>query len=602
MNQFNHDSGEKVQQFAITESEYQLEGDREEDPLDVFMDNLDMEKEVSGHSAQIGSLFTSDDEETPVELMDRVLNQTTHAKEDNPFDEDSHGPKRNIDSISNIDHSKVTYAPFKHDFYKEHPSISGLSSGEIADLRRELGISVTGSNIPRCVCSFAQLSLPDSVLSVLRFLEYTTPTPIQSQSIPCLLAGRDAIGIAMTGSGKTMAYLIPAIVHALGNERQTPNPRVLIVCPTRELAIQIEQEAYRFARKGNHVLNSIALTGGLSKHEQFKELHKGADIVVGNPGRILDLVQMKKGLNISHVTFCVLDEADRMFKMGFESQVRTIIQRIRPDRQIALFSATMPPRIERMCRDILRDPIRIVVGAVGQASSLIDRNVFIVHSDDEKLVWLKSTLPSLLAVADSRIMIFVNSRSRIDELLVQIRQITPINASGLSSELDQQDRMRIMSEFKSGACPILIATDVASRGIDVPRVTCVIEFDAARDFDTHTHRIGRTGRAGFTGTSWTLIGKDEAKLAAFIVESMEAIGAGVVGHLNPALMELAMTHAPFRAARILAEEETRKLKTSHKESHWEGMSEHFVKKARLNEEGEVEEDEGRGEVDNQNVD
>lgn len=602
MNQFNHDSGEKVQQYAIDESGHQFEGETEEDPLDAFMDNLDMEKEVSGQSAQLGSIFSSDDEETPVELMDRVLNQPTHPKEDNVFDEESHGPKRNIDSISDIDHSKVFYAPFKHDFYKEHPSISGLSSGEIADLRRELGISVTGSNIPRCVCSFAQLSLPDSVLSVLRFLEYTTPTPIQSQSIPCLLAGRDAIGIAMTGSGKTMAYLIPAIVHALGNERQTPNPRVLIVCPTRELAIQIEQEAYRFARKGNHVLNSISLTGGLSKHEQFKELHKGADIVVGNPGRILDLVQMKKGLNISHVTFCVLDEADRMFKMGFESQIRSIIQRIRPDRQIALFSATMPPRIERMCRDILRDPVRIVVGAVGQASSLIDRNVFIVHSDDEKLVWLKSTLPSLLAVADSRIMIFVNSRSRIDELLVQIRQITPINASGLSSELDQQDRMRIMSEFKSGACPILIATDVASRGIDVPRVTCVIEFDAARDFDTHTHRIGRTGRAGFTGTSWTLIGKEAAKLAAFIVESMEAIGTGEVGKLNPALMELAMTHAPFRAARILAEEETRKLKTSQTESHWEGISEHFVKKARLNEDGEVEEDEARGEVDNENVD
>ena len=589
MNQFNYDSDDLVQQFIVDESGNQVVYDAESDPLDAFMESLDKEEDATVQANHISSLVYSEDEETPVELMDRVLNRAQLRSDEGVHDEDSHGPKRKIDLLPDLDHSKVSYAPFENDFYKEHPSISSLSSVEVADLRRELGISVTGSDIPRCVCSFAQLCLPDSVLSVLRFLEYTTPTPIQSQSIPCLLAGRDVIGIAMTGSGKTMAYLIPAIVHALGNERQTPNPRVLIVCPTRELAIQIEQEAYRFARKGNHLLNSIALTGGLSKHEQFKELHKGADIVVGNPGRILDLVQMKKGLNISHVTFCVLDEADRMFKMGFESQVRTIIQRIRPDRQIALFSATMPPRIERMCRDILHNPVRVVVGAVGQASSLIDRNVFIVHSDNEKLVWLKSTLPTLVSVADSRIMIFVNSRSRIDQLLVQIRQITPINVSGLSSELDQQDRMRIMSEFKSGACPILIATDVASRGIDVPRVTCVIEFDAARDFDTHTHRIGRTGRAGFTGTSWTLIGKDEAKLAAFIVESMEAIGTGNTGQLNPALMELALTHAPFRAARILAQEETGKLDKADEDSQWEGMGQHFVKKARLNEEGQVEE-------------
>lgn len=584
MNPFDTDSNDEISGFQPATLDPDDSVSCSEDPLDAYMGVLADSVQAADDSLGAKSPYTSDEDETPIELMDRVLR--TKREESNLFDSDAEGNthKRQIESIAPVDHTKSSYPPFVSNFYREHSAISELSAAEVAQLRRDLSVSVTGSNIPRCVCSFAHLNLPESILSVIRFLEFSSPTPIQSQSIPCLLSGRDVIGIAMTGSGKTMSYLIPAVVHALGNQRQTPHPRVLIVCPTRELAIQIEQEAYRFVRKGAHLLNSIALTGGLSKHEQFKELHKGADIVVGNPGRIIDLIQMKKGLDISQVTFCILDEADRMFKMGFESQVRCIIQRIRPDRQIALFSATMPPRIERMCREVLNDPVRIVVGAVGQASSLIDRNVFVVHSDDEKLVWLKATLPSLLSHDDARIMIFVNSRSRIEELLVLVRQITPLNVEGLSSELDQQGRMRVMSQFKSGHCPILIATDVAARGIDVPRVSCVIEFDAARDFDTHTHRIGRTGRAGFTGTSWTLLGKDEGKLAAFIVESMEALGGKPILEL----MDLAMTHAPFRAARILAEQEAKVVSPRKSSLHWEGKDEHFVKKARLNEEGEVE--------------
>ena len=584
MNPFDNDSKDDRSPYKDDGFAADYPADDAEDPLDAFMDSLASDSLEKTNAVDVHASYSSDEDETPVELMDRVLRERRDEPIPGQYEDESSERKRQIDSIAPVDHSKVSYPSFVRDFYREHPAISELSAVEVSNLRRELSVSVTGSTIQRCVCSFAHLNLPDSILSVIRFLEYTTPTPIQSQSIPCLLSGRDVIGIAMTGSGKTMSYLIPAVVHALGNERQTPNPRVLIVCPTRELAIQIEQEAYRFVRKDNHLLNSIALTGGLSKHEQFKELHKGADIVVGNPGRILDLVQMKKGLDISLVSYCVLDEADRMFKMGFESQVRTIIQRIRPDRQIALFSATMPPRIERMCREILHDPVRIVVGAVGQASSLIDRNVFIVHSDDEKLVWVKATLPSLVSTPDSRIMIFVNSRSTIDELVALVRQVTPLNVAGLSSELDQQARMRIMSDFKSGNCPILIATDVAARGIDVPRVSCVIEFDAARDFDTHTHRIGRTGRAGYTGTSWTLLGKGEGKLAAFIVESMEALGE----QSNPELMDLAMTHAPFRAARILAEEDKQERSPKHTGPKWEGKSEHFVKKARLNQDGIVE--------------
>jgi len=550
------------------------------DPLDAFMDGLKDEPPVE---TQHEIVF--DDES---EYDEPFLDSGSKMGFGNSFDPhtEDNGPKRNIESVVPFDHSGRTYPEFKKNFYHEHESISNSDAQELSEMRRHLGLSVTGSNIPKCVCSFAHLNLSESIMSVIRYLNYTTPTPIQMQSIPCLLSGRDVIGIAMTGSGKTMAYLIPALVHVLENgtnSSQDRLPRVLIACPTRELAIQIEQETYRFAKKQETgSITSIALTGGLSKFEQFKELRKGVDIIVGNPGRILDLCLMKRGLDISHVTFCVLDEADRMFKMGFESQVRAILQRIRPDRQMSLFSATMPPRIERMCREILNDPVRIIVGTVGQASSLIDQNVFVYHSENEKSsVWLKGTIPALVATEGARVIFFVNSKSMIESLVSTIRQLTPLNIAGLSSDMDQHERMQVITDFKAGNLAVLVATDVAARGIDIPNITCVVEYEAARDFDTHTHRIGRTGRAGQPGVSWTLLGeKSDAKLAAHIVESIEALALKSVPQ---DLMSLAMTHAPFRAARILNPASAR-VDESPEHAEWSGIEKHFVKKSRLDQE------------------
>jgi ATP-dependent RNA helicase DDX42 len=568
MNPFGDDDENRVKQVELVPA--QISGDDDVDPLDAFMADLAQTKEPVAEQRQYIFEDESEDEEFMANISSSVFNA-----EELEEDADSHGPKRTIETIAPFDHSGMTYAPFKKDLYHEHASISELDVSDISGMRENMGISVTGRAIQKCVCSFAHLNLPESILTVIRYLEFSTPTPIQSQAIPCLLSGRDVIGIAMTGSGKTMAYLIPAIVHVLENEKQS-DPRVLIVCPTRELAIQIEQETYRFVRKQNRLISSIALTGGLSKYEQFKEMKKGVDIIVGNPGRVLDLCQMKKGLDISHVTYCVLDEADRMFKMGFENQVRSIIQRIRPDRQISVFSATMPPRIERMCREILLDPIRIVVGTIGQASSMIDQNVFIAHSSEEKFVWLTSIFPTLIGSPSSRIIIFVNSKTMIEEVIERIRQITPINVCGLSSDMQQHERMQVVADFKSGALPILVATDVAARGIDIPGITCVIEFEAARDFDTHTHRIGRTGRAGLFGTSWTLIGKNESKLAAHIVESIEALG---IKHVPEELMALALTHAPFKASRTI--HNPSQVSQVPREDNWNGLESHFVKKARL---------------------
>jgi ATP-dependent RNA helicase DDX42 len=335
------------------------------------------------------------------------------------------------------------------------------------------------------------------------------------------------------------------------------------------LAIQIEQEMYRFARSSKDKFSSLALTGGLSKYEQFKQLSKGCDAVVGNPGRMIDLLQMKKGLDLAGVSLCVLDEADRMFTMGFEDQLRTVVQRIRPDRQLLMFSATMPPKIERLAREIMSDPIRVVVGAIGQAASVIEQNVFICHSEEEKFVWLSATIPALLKEG-GRTLVFVNSKSVGDDLVRRIKGIVPVGVGAIHGDLDQSERMKVMNDFRAGRCIILVATDVAARGIDVQGVNCVIEYDAPKDFDTHTHRIGRTGRAGVAGTSWTLLRQNETRLAARIVESIEALGQAAVPE---DLLNLAMQHAPFRDARTVhraqAEETVDEVDT------WEPLNEHF---------------------------
>ena len=574
MNPFDIDDDDKVEQFTVDLDPVHQSADTECDPLDAFMDDLDKKEHDQPLKKHYFHETEIEEEETPEEMMDRIVSSRSHA---DPLADSSELPKRSIENLELFDHSTVTYLPFQRDLYREHESISVLSESAIASLRTDLGVSVTGSSIPKCVCSFGHFNLPSTVIQVIQLMNYSIPTPIQSQTIPCALSGRDVLAIAPTGSGKTMAYLLPAIVHVLEN----PEASVLILCPTRELAIQIEQEIYKFSRKCG--FTSLALTGGLSKYEQFKTLKDDSlRFIVGNPGRVLDLVQMKNGLSFFHTTFCVLDEADRMFHMGFENQVRQIIQRVRPDRQMLMFSATMPPRIEKMAREVLVNPVRIIIGSLGQAAFEIKQNVFIAHSGDERLVWLLHFLKPVDANVNpmsiekakihvgekfERIMIFVNSKQSADLLAESLRK-NRHSANVIHGDIDQSGRMRIMNEFKSGATPILVATDVAARGLDVANVSCVIEFEAARDVDTHTHRIGRTGRAGQEGTSWTLLMRNENKLAAHIAESIENTGR----HVPDDLMELAKTFPPFAQDRS----EPKRQKLNEEES-WEPLDKHFIK-------------------------
>nr|XP_060485031.1 ATP-dependent RNA helicase DDX42 isoform X1 [Panthera onca] len=279
--------------------------------------------------------------------------------------------KKIIDPLPPIDHSEIDYPPFEKNFYNEHEEITNLTPQQLIDLRHKLNLRVSGAAPPRPGSSFAHFGFDEQLMHQIRKSEYTQPTPIQCQGVPVALSGRDMIGIAKTGSGKTAAFIWPMLIHIMDQKELEPGdgPIAVIVCPTRELCQQIHAECKRFGKAYN--LRSVAVYGGGSMWEQAKALQEGAEIVVCTPGRLIDHVK-KKATNLQRVSYLVFDEADRMFDMGFEYQVRSIASHVRPDRQTLLFSATFRKKIEKLARDILIDPIRVVQGDIGEVT-LISR-------------------------------------------------------------------------------------------------------------------------------------------------------------------------------------------------------------------------------------
>lgn len=451
-----------------------------------------------------------------------------------------------IEPLPAVDHNSIEYAEVRMKFYTPHLDIAKLSAEEVDSLRQDMRIAATGSNCPHPVVSFGHLGLPEELMQGIRKIGYISPTPIQSQAIPAALSGRDVIGIAETGSGKTVAYLMPMLVHCADQPVLQKDDGFigLVLCPTRELAIQIEKETYKFNKTLG--LRSTTLAGGLSKYQQFKEVKKGSEIVIATPGRLIDIIAMK-GCNLRRCTFLVLDEADRMLQMGFEGQIRSIAQNIRPARQTLFFSATFPPRIERMSRDLLQNPVRVTIGKLGQAAANVTQRVEVVSSEDEKWAWLSRRIEVMLK--QGQVLIFAQSKQRVDELAKRLSDELQRQVAMLHGDLGQDERMRVMDNVRKRKADVLIATDVAARGLDVASIRTVVCYDVARDIHTHTHRVGRTGRAGETGEAYTLLLGDakQRRMAALLVEHMEVVGSPV----GDSLRELAMQYAPFRAAHLV---------------------------------------------------
>ena len=340
--------------------------------------------------------------------------------------------------------------------------------------------------------TFNDLGLPDTLLASLSAVGYETPTPIQAATIPPLLEGRDVLGTAQTGTGKTAAFALPILAHIDLSARATHNPQALVLAPTRELAIQVAEAFQRYASHipGFHVL---PIYGGQSYTPQLRGLQRGAHVVVGTPGRVID--HMEKGsLDLSHIKTLVLDEADEMLRMGFVDDVEAVLKRIPDERRIALFSATMPRPIARIAETYLRNPVRVAITSKTTTPGTVRQRYWQV-SGMHKL----DALTRILEVEPFEAMI-VFSRTKLGtEELAQKLEARGFAAAAINGDVQQAVRERTIGKLKDGSIDILVATDVAARGLDVERISHVINFDIPVDTESYVHRIGRTGRAGRAG-------------------------------------------------------------------------------------------------------
>ncbi|PKI36913.1 hypothetical protein CRG98_042693 [Punica granatum] len=447
-------------------------------------------------------------------------------------------PRGDLDNVSLPRQDFRHLVPFEKNFYVESPAVRAMSEHEVMTYRSRRDITVEGHDIPKPIRMFHEANFPDYCLEVIAKLGFVEPTPIQSQGWPMALKGRDLIGIAETGSGKTLAYLLPALVHVSAQPRlvQGDGPIVLVLAPTRELAMQIQQEALKFGSHAN--IRSTCIYGGAPKGPQIRDLKRGVEIVIATPGRLIDMLEAQN-TNLQRVTYLVLDEADRMLDMGFEPQIRKIIGQIRPDRQTLYWSATWPREVETLARQFLRNAYKVIIGSPDLKANQSINQVVEVVREVEKYHRLIRLLNEVMD--GSRILIFMETKKGCDQVTKQLR-MDGWPALSIHGDKNQAERDWVLSEFKSGRSPVMTATDVAARGLDVKDIKCVINYDFPTSLEDYIHRIGRTGRAGARGTAYTFLTDSNAKFARELIKILQEAGQVV----SPALSNLARSSAASR--------------------------------------------------------
>lgn len=351
---------------------------------------------------------------------------------------------------------------------------------------------------------FTDLKLIEPLLRAVRAEGYTTPTPIQVQAIPHVLAGRDMIGCAQTGTGKTAAFALPilqGLVQSPPAERHGRNIRVLVLSPTRELATQI---AENFNAYGRHTgLRALVIYGGVGQNPQVQALRNGVDILVATPGRLLDLMSQSV-IRLDHIEVFVLDEADRMFDMGFIHDVRRVVKALPTRRQTLLFSATMAEDVQQLARQILIDPVHVEVTPQATTVEKIRQSVFHVEKEHKRVL-----LEHLLVdKAVRRALVFTRTKHGANKLAQQLTRAN-IPSEAIHGNKSQSAREKALSRFKAGSVRVLVATDIAARGIDIDDVTHVINYDLPNEPESYVHRIGRTARAGAEGIAFSFCGSEE---------------------------------------------------------------------------------------------
>ncbi|OMJ88772.1 hypothetical protein SteCoe_9237 [Stentor coeruleus] len=411
-----------------------------------------------------------------------------------------------------LPNTEINLEPFRKDFYIPCNELSNLTHEEILKIREQLGdIQVRGKRCPAPILNWYQCGLSDKILKILEKKKFTIPFAIQAQAIPAIMLGRDCIGIAETGSGKTLAYLLPMLRHVQDQKPLEDNegPIALILAPTRELAFQIYTECKSFTKYLG--LRCVCVYGGSGVSVQLTDLRKGAEVVICTPGRMIDVLSLSNGkiTNLKRVTYLVIDEADRMFDMGFEPQLNKIVHGCRSDRQTVMFSATFPKNVEKLAKNILNKPVEIVVGGRNKTCSNVEQFVEVLE-DEEKLPRLFEILEDWYGRGN--ILIFVERQNEADDLFADLHK-EGYECLVLHGGHDQADREFTIADFKKADKSLLVATSVAARGLDVKKLVLVINYRCPNHMEDYIHRIGRTGRAGNKGTAITFITREEMKYA-----------------------------------------------------------------------------------------
>jgi len=359
--------------------------------------------------------------------------------------------------------------------------------------------------------SFSQLGLSDKVLAAVEAAGYKTPTPIQEQAIPHVLKHRDVLGIAQTGTGKTAAFVLPMLTLLEKGRARARMPRTLILEPTRELAAQVAESFEKYGK--NHKLNVALIIGGVSFGDQDAKLVRGVDVLIATPGRLLDHSERGR-LLLTGVELLVIDEADRMLDMGFIPDIERIGKLVPFTRQTLFFTATMPPEIQRIADNFLHNPVRVEVSKPATTAENINQLLVATGRDDHEK---RETLRNLIRSAEGfkNAIVFCNRKREVAQLHRSLLR-HKFNAAALHGDMDQSARTAALDSFRNGDVTLLIASDVAARGLDIPAVSHIFNFDVPHHPDDYVHRIGRTGRAGLSGTAITLVSPIDSKAVALI--------------------------------------------------------------------------------------
>ncbi|XP_035903044.1 probable ATP-dependent RNA helicase DDX43 [Anopheles stephensi] len=452
------------------------------------------------------------------------------------FNSDAYAPSDEIIDWASVnkaadDAAKERWAkcpPLVKAFYNEQIEVAQMSPAEVAAFREANNNIVVERTfkdkagehrpIPNPVCEFHQAfgDFPE-LMEELRKQNFTKPSPIQAQAWPILLQGEDLIGIAQTGTGKTLAFLLPAFIHIEGQpvpRGSRGGPNVLVLAPTRELALQIEKEVAKYQFRG---IKAVCLYGGGDRRAQINVVRGGVEILIATPGRLNDLVQ-EGVVDVSSITYLVLDEADRMLDMGFEPQIRKVLLDVRPDRQTVMTSATWPDGVRRLAQSYMNDPIQVYIGTLDLSATHTVTQLVEVIDEEDKFHRINEFVRDMRPT--DKAIIFCGKKTRADDLSSEF-MLSGIPCQSIHGNREQADREQALEDIKSGAVSILIATDVASRGLDIEDITHVVNYDFPRNIEEYVHRVGRTGRAGRSGISLSLMTRSDWAVAAELIKIME---------------------------------------------------------------------------------